>query len=118
MLENSKTKQQQILKNEKTSFRHYFYPNRVEIGRERVKKNFVPNYVPSRPGTENSKKIAKNFNKKKKKIILAIFQSNLGRDRPTKRENNFRPKFHFNPTRVRKVQKKLQKKKKNHSSNI
>ena len=46
----------------KTSFRHYFYPNRDETGRERVKTILVLNFVPTRPGQENpKKKIAKQL---------------------------------------------------------
>ena len=51
--ENSKKKKQKI---KKKSFRHYFYRNRDEIGRER-EKNLVSNYDATRPGIENSKKI-------------------------------------------------------------
>ena len=37
-----------IAKNLKTSYWHYFDPNRDEIDREREKKNLVPNSVPTR----------------------------------------------------------------------
>ena len=45
-----------IEKIKKTSFRHYFLPKRDEIGREREKKNLLPNSVHTRPRQENSKK--------------------------------------------------------------
>ena len=61
-LENSK-KIQKNSKNYKRSFRHYFYSNRDDIGRERVKKNFVPNSVPTRPGQKNSKKNSNKIQK-------------------------------------------------------
>jgi len=48
--ENSKKSSQKI---KKTSFRHYFYPNRVNIGREREKTILVPNSIPTRLGQEN-----------------------------------------------------------------
>ena len=53
------------------------YPNQDKIGQEREKKNLVPNTVPTQPGLENSKKIAKIF-KKLKNIILSIFLSKPG----------------------------------------
>ena len=65
-LENSKKKIK------KTSFQHYFYPNRDEIRREREKKNLVPNSVPNRPGLEIPKKKGKkiqNFKKHHSSII-------------------------------------------------
>ena len=40
----------------KTSFRHYFQPKRDGIGREREKKKLDPNFVPTQPELENSKK--------------------------------------------------------------
>ena len=94
----------EIPKKIKTSFRNYFYPKRAEIGREREKKIFIPNSVPSRLGLENSQRTRKKI--LKKKIILTIFQCKLGWDRPTKREKKFRPEFRYYPTRVRKFPKK------------
>ena len=70
----------------KTSFRHYLYPKRDEIDREREKKFLVPNSIPNRPDLENSKKTAKKF-KKLKNIVLALFLSKLddiGRERKKK----------------------------------
>ena len=43
-------KSQKNSKNQKTSFRHYFYPNWDEIGREREEKIVVANSIPTRPG--------------------------------------------------------------------
>ena len=53
-------------RNQKTSFQHYFYPNRFEIGPGREKKILVPNSVPTRPGQEISKKKRKKVQKLKK----------------------------------------------------
>ena len=53
---NSKKKAKKL---KKTSFRRYIYPKRDVIGREKEKKNLVPNSVPTRPRQENSKKIKK-----------------------------------------------------------
>ena len=63
----------------KNRFWNDFYPNRVQIGREREKKKkLAPNSIPTRPEQENSqKKIAKKF-KKLKNIIPAIFLSKTG----------------------------------------
>ena len=112
-----KKKKQKNSKNYKTSFRQYFYPNRVLIGREREKKIFVPNSVPARLGLENSKKIAKKF-KQLKNIILALFLSKPGWDRPRKRDKKFCSKFHSYLTRARKFPKKIAKKIQKHHSSI
>ena len=63
-----------------------------EIGREREKKNFVPNSVHTRPGNKIPKKIAKKF-KKSKNLFSAIFLAKTGSDRPREGEKNFRPEF-------------------------
>ena len=49
------------IKKLKTSFWYYFQPKWVEIGREREKKNLVPNSVHTRPGQENSEKNSKKI---------------------------------------------------------
>ena len=41
---NSEKNSKKIEKIKKTSFRHYFQPKRYEIGREREKKNFTPEF--------------------------------------------------------------------------
>ena len=65
-------------KNEKPSFRYYFYRKWDEIGREGGKKIFVPNSVHTRAGVENSEKnIAKKF-KKLKNLISALFFAETG----------------------------------------
>ena len=46
---------QKSLKNQKTTFRRYFYPKWDEIGGEREKKIIDPNSVHTRPGQENFK---------------------------------------------------------------
>ena len=56
----------------KTTFRHYFLPNRDEIGRERKKKFLVPNSVPTRDGLPFPKAKTKKF-KKLKNIISTLF---------------------------------------------
>ena len=63
--------------NLKTPFRHYFQPKWDEIGREREKKNLDLNSVHTRPGQENSKKIAKKF-KKLKNPFLTLFLAKMG----------------------------------------
>ena len=67
--ENEKRKKGKNIKKLKTSFRQYFFPNRAEIGRERVKKIFVLNTVPTRPGIENSNKKNKKIKKHHSGII-------------------------------------------------
>ena len=52
-----------IEKIKKTSFRRYFLPKRDEIGREREKKNLLPNSVHTRPRQENSQKNSKKIEK-------------------------------------------------------
>ena len=47
----------------KTSFRHYFQPKRDGIGREREKKKFRPEFFPTQPELENSKKNSKKIQK-------------------------------------------------------
>ena len=46
-LENSKKKKEKNSRNYKTSFRHYFYPIREEIGREREEKFY--SQIPFQP---------------------------------------------------------------------
>ena len=59
--------------------RHYFYPKRVEGGREREKRNLVPNSVHSRPEVENSKKKKKRKKIQKiKKVISGIISIQNG----------------------------------------
>ena len=50
----------------KTSFRLYFYPERVELGRERGKKILVPYTILKQPRLENSKKKKEKIQKIKK----------------------------------------------------
>ena len=52
-----------IEKIKKTSFRHYFFTKRDEIGREREKKNLLPNSVHARPREGNSEKNSKKIEK-------------------------------------------------------
>ena len=63
---NSEKKQQKNSKNQRTTFLHYFQPNRDETGREREKRILEPNSAHTRPRGENSeKKTAKKFKKLK-----------------------------------------------------
>ena len=64
------------LNNKKTSFRHYYFPKRAEIGREREKNILVLNSVHTRTEQENSKKIAKKIQKTKKPLSGIIFRQN------------------------------------------
>ena len=59
ILDPGKRIPKKIAKNLKSSFRHYFQPKRDEIGREREKKNLLPNSVHTRLGQENSEKNSK-----------------------------------------------------------
>ena len=58
-----KKNSKKIEKIEKTSFRYYFLPKRDKIGREREKKNLLPNSVHARPRQENSEKNSKKIEK-------------------------------------------------------
>ena len=68
----------------KTSFRYYFYPNRDEIGQEREKKNFVPNFDPTRPGLENSIKNSKQIQKTSFRHNFYPKRDEIGRKRGKK----------------------------------
>ena len=61
--EENSEKNSRKLKKLKTSFRHYFWPKRDEIGREREKKILLPYSVHSRPRQENSEKNSKKIEK-------------------------------------------------------
>ena len=60
MQENSEKNSKKFEKIKKTSFRHYFWPNRDVIDREREKKILLPNSVHTRLGQENYEKNSKN----------------------------------------------------------
>ena len=60
----------------KTSFRHYFMPERDEIGRESEKELLVTNSVHTRPKQENSEKNSKKFQKIKNPLSGNIFCQN------------------------------------------
>ena len=55
------------------------------MGREIGEKILVPNSVHSRPGQENSEKIAKKL-KQLKNLFLALFLAKTGLDRPRNSE--------------------------------
>ena len=67
------------------------YPKRVERGREREKKILVLNSIHTRPGQENSEKIAKKFKKIKKPLsgIISIQNSLREAEKPKKKKKNF-----------------------------
>ena len=98
-----------IQKNKKTSFWHYIYPHRDEIGRENEKKILFSNSVPKRPRLEYSKKNSKKIQKNEKHQSGIISIKKTGLDRPRKMEKSFSPEFRSLSTRARKFQKKLQK---------
>ena len=50
----------------------YFQPKRDEIGREKEKKNLVPNSVHTRPGYENFEKNSKKIQNYKKHLFGII----------------------------------------------
>ena len=92
----------------KISFWHYFYPNRVEIGQEREKKNFIPNSIPSRPGLENSKSNSKKIqNFKKRNSDNISIQTRLRQ--ADKEKKNIRSEFRSYPIRARKLHKNRKK---------
>ena len=75
------------LKNTIPSFS--FNPNWDEIGRERGKKKFCPEFRSYMTRAKKFKeKIAKKF-KKLKNIIPSLFQSKPGWDKPRNREKKF-----------------------------
>ena len=99
-------KQQKSSKSENTSFRHYFYPNRDEIGRERQKKNLVPNSVPTRPRQGNSKKKKKKI-QKIQKHHFGIISFKTGMRQTVKERKYYNLEFLSILTRARKFQKKM-----------
>ena len=114
-------KQQKIEKIKKYQYGVFSSQNSQGKSREREKiKIFVPFHsVPTRRIIENSKKIAKKFNKLKN-IIMASFQAKIGWKRLRKRENKncrFVP-FRSCPTGNRKFQKNSKKLKNFKNSNM
>ena len=79
--------------------------------REKIKIIVSFRFAPTRRVRENSKKIAKEFNKLKD-TVMAPFQAKIGWKRPKKRKNkNFLSvPFRSYPTGNRKFQKKRKKK--------
>ena len=80
-------KQQKIQKIKK---HHYdFISSQIGLGEveKDKKKNLSFQSVPIQPRIENSKKIAKKF-QKLKNIMMASFQVKTGRERPRKRKKN------------------------------
>ena len=64
------------------------FQNKSGEAKKEKKKLLFP-FVPTRLGIENSDKIAKNF-KKFKKIIMVSFQAKTGWDQLKKRKKNYR----------------------------
>ena len=82
----------------------------AKIGRKKMRKReikvIVPfRSVPARCVIENSKQIAKKFEKLKNNIV-ASFQANIGRKRLRKRENKNYPSVPFLPEALKKIPKK------------
>ena len=85
-------------------------PKRDEIGREREKKNLLPNFVHSRPRQENSEKNSKKIEKIKKTSFRHYFlpkRDEIGREREKKK---FTSEFRSSTTEARKFQKIIVKK--------
>ena len=62
ILDPGKKIPKKIEKTKKTSFRHYFLPKRDEIGRERERKNFTPEFRSySTQARKFRKKVQKNL---------------------------------------------------------
>jgi len=83
----------------------------VKTGRDsqrKRKKKLSFRSVTTRPGTENSQKIAKKF-KKLKNILMASFQAKTGQERPRKREKKIYVLISSNPSRNREFQKNSKK---------
>ena len=77
-------KQHKNFKNQKTPSQLLFKPKQVGKGQERErkkKKSFQ--WVPTQPGIENSKNIAKKF----ENTIISSFQDKISQKMPRKREN-------------------------------
>ena len=90
----------------KTSFWHYFYPKRYEIGREREKKKTLdPNIVHTRPRKENSEKNSKKIQKIKKPLSSIIYSQKGMRKDEKERKTNFSLEFCSQSSRVRKFRK-------------
>ena len=90
------------------SFRYYFSPKWVEIGRERKKKILVPNSVHTRHGLENSKKNSKNIQKIKKRLSGIIFSQN-GMRSVEKERKKFCARIPFILNTGKKISKKIVK---------
>ena len=84
----TKKKQQKNSKNQRTTIRHYFQPNRDETGREREKTILDPNSAHTRPGGENcKKKTAKKFKKLRNNFpALVLAKKGLDRMKQAKKE--------------------------------
>ena len=82
------TRNKEFQKNCKKSKKHHygFFSSQNGTGlAEKEKKKLSFRSVTTRPGIENSKKIAKKF-KKLKNLIMASFQAKIGWERQRKRE--------------------------------
>ena len=72
----TKKKQQKNSKNQRTTIRHYFQPNRDETGRDREKRILDPNSAHTRRGGENSEKKMQKIQKIKKQLSGVSFSQN------------------------------------------
>ena len=77
---NSEKKQRKNSKNQRTTIRHYFQPNRDEAGREREKEFQTPIPLILDPGEKIPRENAKKF-KKLKNNFPALFLAKTGGDR-------------------------------------
>ena len=98
-------------KNLKTSSWLHFKPKQDEIGGKIETKFFSFLTVSTQPELENSKIIAKKF-QKLENFIQASFKAETGRDKPKNRRKKIIP-THFYPTRVRKYKNNRKKNSKN-----
>ena len=95
----------------KNLFPAIFFAKR-QIGREREKRNLVPNFVQTRPGQENSEKNSKKIQKIKKPLSSIFFSQNGMRQ--TKRQRKtilYRIPFILGPRKqiLKKIARKFEK---------
>ena len=92
----------------KNLFPALFFAKR-QIGREREKRNLVPNFVETRPGQENSEKYSKKIQKIKKSLSGIIFSQN-GMRYAEKGGIKFQSRIPFVLDPLKKILKKIAKK--------
>ena len=95
--------------NLKTAFRHYFQPKRDEIGREREKKKFSPEFCSYSIREIKFQKKQKKNQKIKKPLSGIIFSQN-GMRQSVKERKKFQSRIPFILGRGRKLREKIAKK--------